>query len=78
MILATERILVVRPPSFLEGMGMPLRRCLSAGEVVVVVVVDDDDDDEEADDVVDDAASADDADVVMDGNDTIVCSAFPC
>jgi predicted site-specific integrase-resolvase len=72
MILATERILVVRPPSFLEGMGMPLRRCCLSAVEVVVVVVDDDDDDDEADDVVDDAVSVDD--VVMDGND----SAFPC
>ena len=63
MILATERILVVRPPSFLDGMGMPLRRCLSDVDVVVVV------DDEEvlavvAGDVGDiiDAVSNDDVD----------------
>ena len=65
MILETERILVVRPPSFFEGMGMPLRRCLSDEAAV-------------DDEVVEVAAGVvvSDDDVVIDGND--ICIAFTC
>jgi hypothetical protein len=70
MILETERILVVRPPSFLEGMGMPLRRCLSDDDA------DDGDGVEVAACVGGDDAVSDDDDVVIDDKD--ICSAFPC
>lgn len=63
----------MRPPSFLDGMGMPLRRCLSDVDVVLVA------DDEEvlvvvADDVGDDV----DVDAVSDDVVVVAVCAFPC